>query len=272
MDTPPDHARSLLRLMWQPDTKVGRSGLTVGQIVTAAIEIADAGGVDALSMRRLAQAVQVGAMTLYGYVPGRAELIALMLDHVNGTAYRGQAEPGDLPTWRAGCRQVALRTFDHAVAHPWVTEVRPGRPLLGPGTSLRYERELAPLDGIGLDDQLMDHVRTALEGMAMAAARWQVGLDRARSSSGLDDAQWWAMEQPELASAIAGLQLPVASRVGASVASAGAPRDSLEVSVTLLLDGLTARIPPGANPSASGTGVDAADTLENGSASDQETP
>lgn len=235
-------ARSVLRLMWQPDTRVGRSGISVGQIVETAIELADGGGLASLSMRRLAQEVGVGAMTLYGYVPGRAELIDLMLDQVNGTAYTGHAEPADLPGWRAGATQVALRTFDHALTHPWITEIPPGRPLLGPGASTRYERELTPLDGIGLDDHTMDHVRTALEGMALAAARWQIGLDRARADSGMDDQQWWALEQPALAPVIAAMELPIASRVGESVASAGDPRVSLEVGVGLLLDGIATRL------------------------------
>lgn len=236
---------TLLQLMWAPSTKVGRRGITVGSIVSAAIDLADHGGLGHLSMRTLARSVGVGAMTLYGYVPGRAELVELMLDQVNSETYQAHPEPSEVTRrdgWQAGATQVAVRTFEEAITHPWITEVPPGRPLLGPGTCLRYERELAPLNGIGLDDVAMDHVRTCLEGLAHAAARWQIGLDRARSESGLDDQQWWEAEQPELAQEIGRLELPISSRVGQSVASAGDPRASLQTGVELLLAGVAARL------------------------------
>jgi AcrR family transcriptional regulator len=62
----------------------GKSGLNVDRIVQTAIEVVDAEGLAAVSMRRVAERLAVGTMSLYTYVPGKAELIDVMLDTVYG--------------------------------------------------------------------------------------------------------------------------------------------------------------------------------------------
>ena len=81
-----------------------RRGTSVDEIVAAAIGIADRDGLEGLTMRRVAAALGVGPMTLYSYVPGRAELLDLMLD----AAYLAMERP-DRPDdgWRARLRAPA---------------------------------------------------------------------------------------------------------------------------------------------------------------------
>jgi AcrR family transcriptional regulator len=232
----------LLQLMWAPSTRVGRSGATVGAIVEAAIDLADRAGLEALTMRAVAERVGVGAMTLYGYLPGKTELLELMLDRVAGATYQRRPLPVDEPDWRAALRYVGRRNVEHALDHRWTVEVPSARPILGPGVCRKYEAELAPLDGIGLSDREMDHVLTTVLNLAGSAARWQVGLDRVRAESRLTDEQWWRLSEPLLAEAMDGLELPISRRVGESVASAGDPLASLEVGLELLLDGLDRRL------------------------------
>ncbi len=232
----------LLQLMWAPSTKVGRTGTTVRSVTQTAIDFADASGLEALTMRAVAQEVGIGAMTLYGYVPGKAELVELMLDQLAATTYDGHDQPTATHGWREGLRHVAERNFAHTVQHAWSANVAPARPILGPGNCLKYEAELAPLDGIGLSDHDMEHVLTTVLGMTSAAARWQVGLDRVRTDSQLSDAQWWALSQPVLGAAMEGMALPVSSRVGQTTASAGDPPNSLKVGLDLLLNGLSAQL------------------------------
>jgi AcrR family transcriptional regulator len=81
-----DPARSLA-LLWGSHSRPGRSGLTLRGIVTAAIQLADAQGIDAVSMRHVADALEVGTMSLYTHVPGKAELVELMVDTVYGQLY-----------------------------------------------------------------------------------------------------------------------------------------------------------------------------------------
>jgi AcrR family transcriptional regulator len=229
---------SLLQLMWAPSTKVGRSGVTVVSLIEAAVALADDSGLGALTMRAVAERVGIGVMTLYGYVPGKPELLELMLDSVAGATYAVGDRPGDQQGWQVAVRHIAARNYAHALAHGWSVEVPPGRPILGPGICQKYEWELTPLDGIGLSDKEMDDVVTTLVNMATGAARWQLGLDRVRADSQLSDENWWALSQPVLASAMEGRELPVSARVDASLASAGDPRQSLLTGVELLITGL----------------------------------
>lgn len=229
---------SLVQLMWAPATKVGRSGLTVVALTDAAVALADEQGLESLTMRAVAERVGIGVMTLYGYVPGKPELLELMLDSVAGTTYASGDRPADQGDWQAALRHMAERNYAHALTHGWSVEVPVGRPILGPGICQKYEWELAPLDGIGLSDELMDHVVTTVAHLAAGAARWQLGLDRVRADSQLSDESWWQLVQPALASAMADLQLPVSARVGATIASAGDPRESLRAGVELLISGL----------------------------------
>src|SRR5680860_659902 len=81
-----DPVRSL-GLLWGTFNKPSRSGLTVEAIVAAAIEIADAEGIGAVSMRHVAERLNVGTMSLYTHVPGKKDLTELMVDASLGQLY-----------------------------------------------------------------------------------------------------------------------------------------------------------------------------------------
>src|ERR1044072_2072927 len=91
-----------LELLWDGAPRPSRGpkpGLTLDRIVEAAVRIADEEGVDAGSMRRVGPELGTGALSLYRYVPGKAELLDLMLDRVQ----RPSENPADLGdgTWRS---------------------------------------------------------------------------------------------------------------------------------------------------------------------------
>jgi AcrR family transcriptional regulator len=155
-----DPARSLA-LLWGSHSKPGRSGLTVQAIVAAAIDLADEAGLNALSMRQVAERLGVGTMSLYTHIPGKAELSELMIDTAYGELYADVDEPARQPGgWRGGLSFIAARNWDLFQRHPWLLQMTGGRPVLGPNASLKYEAELRPLDGIGLSDLEMDAVLT----------------------------------------------------------------------------------------------------------------
>jgi AcrR family transcriptional regulator len=232
----------LLTLLWSQDPPVGRSGLSLGAIVDAGMKVAMADGVGAITMRRVAAELDVAPMNLYSHVPGKAELVELMLDAHAANVYDEGDLPAAQPDWRAAALFVAERNFEAAVAQPWTLEIPADRLVPGPGLTAKYEAELAALDGIGLTDVEMDHALTGLLGLAFATARSQVGLERARVASTSDDNQWWERVGPALATAMRGREFPLASRVGtaASVAADAAadPRAALVYTAGLLLDGL----------------------------------
>jgi len=222
-DPAPSDPLRLLRLLWTPEAKVGRRGTTLSGVVSAAVELADSDGLDAVTMRAGADRVGVGAMTLYGYVPGKPELVELMLDTAVASTYAGVPAPADLPDWRTALTHIAERNVAHTLAHGWMVEAPPARPILGPGHITKYEMELAPLDGIGLDDHEMDHALTHVLALAQQSARWRLSMERTRTASGLSDDEWWATVGPTFGELVSGMDIPVSSRVGTSLASAGDP-------------------------------------------------
>src|SRR5882724_608557 len=135
--TSPADTAQRLALLWASKTSAGRSGLTIKAIVDAAINIADTEGVDALSMRSVAKQLGVGTMSLYTHIPGKTELIDLMFDTVYGELYESVEEPSQQPgDWRGGLRFIAKQNWNLYRRHRWMLQIVPGRPVLGPYTSL----------------------------------------------------------------------------------------------------------------------------------------
>ncbi|WP_052848039.1 TetR/AcrR family transcriptional regulator [Streptomyces avicenniae] len=215
-----DPARTL-QLLWQDSPadrpKGPRRGLTVAAVVTAATGVADAEGLDALTMRRVAKDLGVVPMTLYTYVPGKAELLDLMLD----AAYRRmpRADTAGAP-WRDRLTAVAEENRALYARHPWAAAVSTARPPLGPGLMAKYEHELAALDGLGLDDVTLDACLTHLLTFVQAWARAAADARAAEQDSAMDDRQWWEANGPLLARVLDEEAYPLAVRVGAAAGAA----------------------------------------------------
>ncbi|MDP9845404.1 TetR/AcrR family transcriptional regulator [Streptosporangium lutulentum] len=241
-----DPARSLV-LLWSSHSKPGRSGLTVRSIVLAAIELADAEGVEAVSMRQVADRLEVGTMSLYTHVPGKAELTDLMIDTAFGELYPDVDAPSGQPGgWRGALEFIATRNWDLYQRHPWMLHLVSGRPVLGPNASLKYEAELRPLDGIGLSDVEMDSVLALILTHVEGTARLQATMARTQRDTGMTDAEWWVSTAPLLDKVMDGSRFPVASRVGQSAGEAhqavSDPAHALDFGLARILDGVTALI------------------------------
>lgn len=216
-----DPARTLELLWRQPGTRRStrgpRQGLTIDAIVARAIVLADRDGLDALTMRRLAQALGVAPMTLYTYVPGRAELLDLMLDDVYARMPR--ADLSGAP-WRARVTAVAGENLALFRAHPWAAVISTARPPLGPGMLAKYEHELRAFDDTGLDDVTRDAALTFLLGFVQFSARAAAEVAAQRRESAMSEQAWWAAHQPLLASVLDETRYPTAVRVGAAAGAA----------------------------------------------------
>ncbi|SDW67712.1 regulatory protein, tetR family [Amycolatopsis xylanica] len=241
----PELARSIY-LLWGHHPAPGRSGLTVTAIVGAGVEIADADGLDAVSMRKVAEHLGVGAMSLYGHVPGKEDLTALMVDSVCGELYDHDIEADG---WRAAMRYVAARNWALYERHPWLLDARSTRPALGPNVSRKYETELRPLDGIGLSDVEMDAALTLVLTHVESTARVHRGSARTKADSGMSDAEWWAVVAPVLEQVMAGADLALSARVGGAVGArfnaAQSAEHALAFGLDTILDGIEARISRG---------------------------
>ena len=138
----------MTELLWgrQPAPSRGpKPAITLTGIAEAAIRIADAEGLDAVSMQRIAGELPVTKMALYRYVPGKTELLAVMSDLAMGAP---PERPG-LP-WREALQTWAMDLYAGFTRHPWLLQSTIGRRLLGPNELAWMEQGLAALGDSGL--------------------------------------------------------------------------------------------------------------------------
>jgi AcrR family transcriptional regulator len=236
-----------LRLLWRDPAAIPRHGprqqLSIDQVAAAATATADVESLEAVTMRRVAQDLGVAPMTLYTYVPGKAELLDLMLDAAFLRMPR--ADTTGQP-WRRRVAAIAAENRVLFETHPWAAAISTTRPPLGPGQMAKYEHELAALEGLGLDDIQMDAALTHVLAFVQAWARAAADTRAARGEGGLDDAQWWAASAPVLGEALDPEAYPLSVRVGTAAGTAhGAaysPQHAYEFGLQIILDGLAALI------------------------------
>lgn len=240
-----DPKRSI-ELLWGLQER-GKRGpkprLTVDEIARAAIALADAEGLANVSMRRVAEAVGVSTMSLYTYVPSKAELIDVMLDRVLGE----MVEAGDSGSgWRERLAAMARQDWKRGKRHPWVLQVGTHRPPLGPNLMAKHEATLQVLDGLGLTDLEMDQAAVLLTSYVQGAVRQAVEADQVRQHTGLSDQQWWVAQEPLLMMVLDPDRFPLSFRVGEAVGetfeSVTDTMGNFEFGLERVLDGLEAFI------------------------------
>jgi AcrR family transcriptional regulator len=259
-DEAADPARAL-ELLWraqlpQPARRGPPQRLTVDEIVSAAIRLADTDGLAAVTIRRVAELVGVTTMSIYTYVPGKRVLLDLMLDALYADMPR---RPWRARSWRKRLTVVARDNRDLLMAHPWAGAVTsPSRPPLGPGLMAKYEHELSAFDGTRLDDVEVDAALAFLLEFVQAAARTATDARAVREASRMDDADWWEANGPLLAQIFDERAYPRAVRIGAAAGAAqgGAynAERAYEFGLRRVLDGLSVLIdrkPSTAEPDAS---------------------
>jgi DNA-binding transcriptional regulator YhcF (GntR family) len=212
--------------------------LTTGRIVAVGIAIADAEGLDAVSMRRLAAELGVGPMSLYRHLSGREELEHLLVRAV----FRAHPlpEPGP-PGWRARLELLCRVEWQAYRAHPWLPElVSLTRPLLVPEAMAHTEWTLRALDGLPLT--AAERAREALtlpalvRGLALSAAAERA----AERETGVANDQWWLALDGEVRALLDSGRFP---RLAALRHEDLQDLDAvLEHAVARHLDGLAARL------------------------------
>jgi AcrR family transcriptional regulator len=241
-----DPARTL-QLLWRDPAAIPRhgprQGLTIDQVVDAATNLADAEGLDAITMRRVASTLGVVPMTLYTYVPGKAELLDLMLD----AAYQRmpRTDTAGQP-WPQRVTEIADENRALFEAHPWAAAISTVRPPLGPGLISKYEHELSAFDDLGLDDVQMDAALTHLLAFVQAWARAAADTHATRRDTAMDDEQWWAASEATLRKVLDPAAYPLAARVGTAAGQAHraaySPGHAYDFGLRTILDGLAVLI------------------------------
>ncbi|SDL16330.1 TetR/AcrR family transcriptional regulator [Streptomyces indicus] len=198
-----------LDLLWgtgERATRGPKPALTLDRIVAAAVELADREGIAAVSMRRLSTELGTGTMSLYRYVPGKAELLDLMLDRVQGEAVpEGAAIPKD---WRACVEGMARGQLALFRSHPWLLKVNQARTVLGPSAIRSMEVVVAPLRTMGLTDPELLSVIIAVTNWVTGHARTEADTVEAVKETGLSDEEFWGSQQPYLERAMLSGEFP----------------------------------------------------------------
>ena len=231
-----------LKLLWEglPEPKKGpKPTLTLEQIVQAGVELADQEGLDAVSMRKLAQKLGVGAMSLYRYVPSKTELLNLMLDAVSGPD--PTRESAFARGWRAGLEAVGRGGRAQYLAHPWLLQVNWTQPVLGPNSMADMELIFDGLREMPLSDQQKMQAIVALDSYVTGAVRQEILSHRAASESGMTDEDFWQSQAPILEGIFATGRFPVMAALSEDT-FAGTWEEHFELGLELLLDGVEKQV------------------------------
>jgi AcrR family transcriptional regulator len=203
------------------------------QIAAVAIRIADAEGIDAVSMRRIGKELGTGAMTLYRYLPNKEDLYALMVDQAVG--FEPQEPTSDL---RSDLAVLARRHRQVLRRHPWLAPLLASRPIIGPNVLRGMERDLALLDGCGPDMSAVLDVFNLIRNWVNGA----VQAEQAAEDSNVDRLAWRQRMGPYLTTLLETGDYPHLGKM-MQAADYGDADERFENGLAILLAGIDACYP-----------------------------
>ena len=150
----------------------GRGRLSPERVLRAAVALADAGGIESLTMRRLGQDLGVEAMSLYKHVANKDALLDGMVDLVFAEI---EVPSGDTD-WRTAMRDRAASTRAALIRHPWATPLMQSRTAPGPATLHHHDTVIGTLRQAGFSVELTAHAFSVLDGYIYGFAMQQRSL------------------------------------------------------------------------------------------------
>jgi AcrR family transcriptional regulator len=150
----------------------GRGRLSPERVLRAAVALADSGGLESLTMRRLGQDLGVEAMSLYKHVANKDALLDGMVDLVFAEIELPSADTD----WRTAMRDRAVSTRAALTRHPWATPLMQSRKAPGPATLRHHDTVIGTLRGAGFSVELTAHAFSVLDGYIYGFAMQQRSL------------------------------------------------------------------------------------------------
>ena len=208
-----------------------RAALTRERVLEAAIRLADEGGIESITMRRLGKTLGVEAMSLYNHVANKDDLLDGMIDVVLNEIDLVPAA-GD---WEAAMRKSAISAHDAFLRHPWVCGLilEPTTPRIIPARVRYMESILGRLRDAGFSPELTYHGYHALDSHILGFTLWEIGH---AMPAGEDPAQLVAAFQDQFPAS----EFPhLAEHIGQHMTE-GSHRElgEFEFGLGLILDGL----------------------------------
>ena len=233
--------------MAEPEIKPSRGpkrAYSKEKIAALAIRIADAEGLEAASIRRIAAKLGSGAASLYRYVANKQDLFDLMADSVLGE----DRMPRSSRDWRADLRKAARLYRAMYLRHPWMLTVSGFRMLNGTNLLRWVEFTLSAIDGHGMDIDEMLVLSNTLFAYARGHAASEIGEREASVRSGMSRVDWMIEHAESTRSIVESERFPYFNRI---VKDAATPhREAMEEAgfqegLECLLDGFAVRLERG---------------------------
>lgn len=224
-------------------TPVDGEGLSRSKIVRAAMEIADAQGVDGLSMRGVAAALGAPPMSLYRHVRSKDELVEAMVD----AAFGEIALPPPARTWREGLEVSARTLWTLIRRHPWLAHtLMVTRPMTLPNVIAFVDWIFRALETSGADAKTRLELHVTVYAWVRGVAVDLESERRAEAESGLDEAQWHAAQEPRFAELARSPRYPSFARILTELEDGyDLSLDALfEDGLRALLDGIEMKLAP----------------------------
>ena len=238
-------AQRTFELLWgmrEQPTRGPKPSLSVGQIVQAAIEIADSNGLEAVSMRKVAEGFGVTTMSLYRYVPSKNDLLELMLDAIAAPGPDPSKTPGH---WRAALHWWARQNLDVLRRHPWLVRIPLSHPPFGPNNINWMESALRAMEGTALGPEQRMWVLILLSGYVRTQAAQELAFQEGARITGVEPEEWSRVYAEMLRKVVEEGEHPALARIvesGVFDVPVQGPDEDFEYGLTLLLDGIEAMI------------------------------
>jgi AcrR family transcriptional regulator len=212
--------------------------LSLDQIAEVALGIADAEGLEAVSIRRIARELGSGAMSLYHYFDSRDELLELMADRIAAE----MVVPGELPAdWRAALKAIAVHSRAAFSHHPWLHAALQERPRVTPNLMRHIEQSaqaVAALAEQGVEARLLTAIVAAVDDYTVGyAIRDRIAMDPSDRAAGILE----GFEEPYLQALLDSGEFPLLSRF-ISTGMLMPDGDRFEQGLDWLLDGFAAQL------------------------------
>jgi AcrR family transcriptional regulator len=172
-------------VIWMTESQPAKLGLSRDRIVRAATDLADTDGVAALSMRRIAVSLNAGTMSLYRHVPGKDELLELMVD-----AVLGEIPLPDHVEWRDRARAGAFRLRDLSLRHPWLPELLVAQPAMGPNALRGFESAVGPFRDLGCDITTASSIVSTVQGHVLGVVSRELAEGETWRRAGMTEGEW----------------------------------------------------------------------------------
>jgi AcrR family transcriptional regulator len=206
----------------------------VESVVDAAVALADAEGLESVSMRRIASELGVGTMSLYRYVETKDDLLDLMIDQVMGEGER----PPRRADWRAELRGIGLRYRALVLRHSWVLGASASRPSFGPNVLDNTERMLAAMDGQGIGVEAMARLGGTVMAYVQGFVMGEIAEAETIRRTGVTADEYRSALGPYLTGVVAEGRHPLLARFMHEAEHDSDPDQVFEAGLDRVLDGI----------------------------------